>query len=38
MFDHPQFEYWKKTKLDVSKNENQEIILNYLTTKEDGVV
>ena len=38
MLDHPQFEYWKKTKLDVSKAENQELILNYLTTKEDGVV
>ena len=38
MLEHPQFEYWKKTKLDVSKDANQELILNYLTTKEDGVV
>ena len=38
MMEHPQFEYWKKEKLDVSKPEIQQLVYEYLSTKEEGKV
>jgi hypothetical protein len=35
MSEHPQFEYWTKRKLDIKKD--QQLILDYLTTKEGKV-
>lgn len=37
MVEHPQFEYWNKTKLDVKNEKHQQLILDYLTTKEGKV-
>lgn len=38
LVDHPSIEYWVKTKLDVKKKKDQELILAYLTTPEGGKV
>lgn len=35
MKDHPSFEYWTKKKLDVKKEADRAIILEYLSKKEE---
>ena len=37
MIEHPQFEYWQKRKLDVTKEEDKQIILEYMTKNEGKV-
>jgi hypothetical protein len=38
MVDHPQFEFYNKRKLDVSKEEDRKLAEDYFITKEEGTV
>ena len=37
MKEHPQFEYWEKKKLNVKDAKDQQLIIDYLTTKSGSV-
>ena len=38
MLDHPQFEYYKKTELDVTKEEDKALIAEFWCAKDGSLV